>query len=102
MDDDFLGTLMFLTLIFGAVCGLIGAILADKKNLQTWAGLLLGFLLGPIGVLIIAVTRSNPDPAPKGMKSVVCPTCNARQNIAKDSWSYDCWQCKQRIDLARA
>ncbi|MFF2026947.1 hypothetical protein [Rhodococcus koreensis] len=97
MDDDFLGMLIVSALIVGAICGRIGAILAARKNLRTWAGLLLGFFFGPLGVLLIAVTPSNPDPAPKGMKSVVCQTCNARQNIPTDDQIHDCWQCKRQL-----
>ena len=98
MDDDFLGFLIFCALIGGAVCSFIAVIIADKKNLRTGPAFLLGLVFGIIGVIIIAVTKSNPDPAPKGMKSVVCVTCNARQNIPADDQIHECWQCKRQLE----
>jgi hypothetical protein len=44
----------FILLFAGFVCGCIGAVLGDKKN-RGMAGFWLGFLLGPIGVLVLVL-----------------------------------------------
>ena len=45
---------MELVLLFWAVCGVIGAALAQSKDRSPLHGGLIGLLAGPIGVLIVA------------------------------------------------
>lgn len=41
------------------VCGLIGAVIGSTKRMGAFAGLVLGFLLGPIGVIVALVMPSR-------------------------------------------
>lgn len=45
-------------LIFWVICGFIGAAIGSNKNMGC-AGFLLGVLLGPIGIIIIAVMKGS-------------------------------------------
>lgn len=44
--------------IIGVFCALIGAVVGSAKG-QPGAGFWLGFLLGPIGILIVAVMKDS-------------------------------------------
>jgi hypothetical protein len=56
MDPGFL----IVCLISCAVCGAIGYSIGDKKNLAGF-GATLGLLLGPIGLIIVAILPAEPD-----------------------------------------
>jgi hypothetical protein len=43
----------FLLLVACLLCGFAGELAASARGLRRWAGFLLGFLLGPIGILVI-------------------------------------------------
>jgi hypothetical protein len=71
-----MGFLVFGLLLWLA-CGLIGALVGADKGL-TGFGFLAGFVLGPIGVLVVAVMQPRPQPAGSttlapGMRT--CPAC---------------------------
>ena len=60
---------VFALFITGLICSFVGFSIADKKGSGT-AGFLLGFLLGPIGVLIAAFLDGRTN----------CPTCGSKLN----------------------
>lgn len=51
--DD--GTL-FVLIFVAAVCGFIGAALGSSRSIGAGAGFFLGLLLGPLGLIIVAVS----------------------------------------------
>ena len=63
-----------LVLFVGVIFGAIGVAIANNKNVDSTAGFLLGFFLGPIGLIIVAllnppktsVEPANPFTASKG------------------------------------
>ena len=61
------------------LCGLIGAAVGSSKNLGLW-GFVVGFLLGPIGLLIVVLSSGNRIPCPfccekMNRRATVCPHC---------------------------
>ena len=60
-------------LVAGAVFGLVGMWVAGLKGRGGGEGFLLGFLLGPIGVLVEAVLQNRPKPSPKPDQGVGPP-----------------------------
>jgi hypothetical protein len=52
VDGNVVPTALFVIWMF---CGIIGALVATGKDRPAWHGAALGFLLGLIGLLIIAV-----------------------------------------------
>lgn len=42
-------------------CGVIGAVIGSSKRMGAAAGLIIGFLLGPIGLIVVAVS-GRPSP----------------------------------------
>ena len=99
MSNEAVGTLA----IFGFIllfCGLIAVKIADKRSLSApFIYFLLGVLLGPLGILAAAIAPSGPPRAPEGTKAVVCPRCNAQQNVPAADASYECWQCKLAVPV---
>jgi ribosomal protein S27AE len=75
------------------ICGVIAAVISDRKNNGAGSGFALGALLGIIGVIIVACQKASLPPAPAGMRALKCPRCNAVQNIPIAATSLDCWQC---------
>jgi hypothetical protein len=59
------------------VWGAIAAVILAAKGFEWWIGLLLG-VFGPIGIVVAAVVKSNPDahlpPPPTGAQWVADPT----------------------------
>lgn len=82
-------------LIAFAVCGLIAGFIGSSKNRSGFGSFLLGFLLGVIGIIIVAVLPSGTPPAPIGMLTARCQRCNAVQNVPAADPTFECWQCKQ-------
>ncbi|MDV8008633.1 hypothetical protein [Rhodococcus sp. IEGM 1318] len=93
MSTEFSGALF----IGGAIwflCGVIAAVIASWKDRSQGGFFVLGFLFGPIGILVAVLAASGTPPAPKGTRAVVCPRCNAQQNVPTSQFQYECWQCK--------
>jgi len=53
--------LLPLLIASAGICAIIGAAIGNGKTMGGGGGFLLGFLLGPIGVLIVAVSGSHHD-----------------------------------------
>ncbi len=88
--------LLIILFICSLVCGLIASEIAFNKGLSTGGYFLLGFLLGPIGIIGAAVATPGRT-TPKGLVAVHCPRCSARQNVAPNSPGYQCWQCHLNV-----
>jgi hypothetical protein len=87
------GTLIMIWLI----CGLIAIPIGRPKGRPNLDSFMFGAVLGPIGLLLVAVL---PGPAPKGMRKVKCPRCNAQQNVPVKDQTFECWQCQQTSPAA--
>jgi hypothetical protein len=74
--------------------GFLASIIAQKKNRSASGYFLLGFFLGLIDILAAALVSDGQPAAPSGMRTVVCPRCNARQNISRSTTTFQCWQCQ--------
>lgn len=50
-------------LVVGAICGMFGAYISGTKNRNPYEGLALGFMFGPIGLLIAVLmpTQARPE-----------------------------------------
>lgn len=73
--------------------------LAKKKDRSPGGFFALGFFLGVVGVIIAAVVAPGQPGPPPGMRAVVCPRCNARQNVEARQPNFECWQCKSVIPV---
>jgi hypothetical protein len=83
------------------VCGAVAAIIGQKKNFNVAHSFLLGAVLGPFGVGMIAFQRADLPKPPPGMRSQQCPRCNAVQNIPEGQPTFECWQCKQVSNVTK-
>ena len=88
--------------VVAVVCAGISAAIANKKNRDTLGFLVIGFLFGPIGVLISAVVASGRPQAPEGFVAVTCPRCNTDQNVTRDEPKFECYQCKTESRVMEA
>jgi hypothetical protein len=81
---------------FAGACitGAVGALIAEHKNQPKAVGFLLGFLLGFIGLAIVAMAKKELPKAPPGRWALLCPRCNAIQNINDEDEIFTCWQCE--------
>ena len=86
----------FFGLAILGVCGVISTAIGTGKGRSGVGSFLWGFLLGVIGIIVVAVL---PPGTPAGMRPVTCSRCNARQNIKVGDLDYECWQCKARISV---
>jgi hypothetical protein len=77
------------------ICLLAAGIIAQRKNRSENLFAVLGFILGPLGVLAAVVVSPG---VPKGMQAVSCPRCNAKQNIPAAQTAFECYQCKHVAD----
>lgn len=74
---------MELILLLWLLFGIIGALIANNKGRSSCGGFALGVLLGPIGVLIVALLSrqepqaSTPAEEPNDVRWRKCPACNA-------------------------
>ncbi|MFY7837870.1 MAG: zinc ribbon domain-containing protein [Novosphingobium sp.] len=60
------------------ICGCIGATITANKSDDFWTGFLLGFFLGPLGVIISLFVGSEKDKAAKLLNDgdrKKCPMC---------------------------
>lgn len=73
MDDS--GTLIGFGFIALLVMGGIGAALLDKSG-RGAIGFALGFFLGPIGLIIAAIMRGDPTPAPSPALAAATKKCS--------------------------
>jgi hypothetical protein len=87
------GFFVFLLLVL-VVCGLIASGIASEKNRSGGGFFLIGFFFGPLGILVAALIGREKPKTPAGMRAVVCPRCNAEQNVDAHQPSFECWQCK--------
>lgn len=76
------------------ICAIASAAIASSKNRTGWGFFLLGLLLGPIAIFMAINIGPGRPPVPAGLLPVICPRCNAAQNVAVAEASYECWQCK--------
>jgi hypothetical protein len=84
----------FTILLFvGLICGGICAVIAAQKNLSPGNGFAWGFLLGVVGIIVVAIRPAGLPKAPSGMRSVKCLRCNAVQNVPVSQPRWKCWQC---------
>lgn len=88
-----MGLYVVVTLAFGLICGLISAAIAGRKNRNTGGFFALGFFLGLIGIVAAAIASPGSPATPPGLTAVICPRCNARQNVPTSEETYRCWQC---------
>lgn len=91
-----LGWFVFIAMIAVGL-GFWASSIAKKKNRSAGGFFALGLFLGVIGVIIAAVVSLGPPP---GMRGVVCPRCNARQNVDPRQSTFECWQCKAVSPIA--
>ncbi|MBB3037914.1 hypothetical protein [Hoyosella altamirensis] len=85
---------MELFIVVWFVCGVVSLAIASEKNRHAFGFFLLGFLLGPLGVVCAVLAPRGDPPAPVGMRVVTCRRCNARQNVPVNDNRFECWQCK--------
>lgn len=79
MDDTFTGTLapfLLIWILFGIVTGMV----MSNRNRSSGAGFLLGFLLGPFGLIIALLTKEEVAPAQRTRE---CPHC--REQMRRDA-----------------
>jgi predicted RNA-binding Zn-ribbon protein involved in translation (DUF1610 family) len=88
---------LFGILVVCLVCGVIAAIIGDRKNLGGASSFFLGAILGIIGIIIVVCQKPGLPRAPTGMQAVQCPRCNAVQNIEQDAVAFECWQCHKDV-----
>lgn len=66
-------------LLFWIICGVIGGMIGSSKG-KPGAGVALGFLLGPLGVIIALVMKADPGRVEKKSiesgESKKCPFCS--------------------------
>lgn len=90
--------MMISLFVNGVIFGSIGAAVGHRKGFGATTGAIFGIVLGIIGVIVLAVMKSEPSP-PKGMRFIRCPRCNADQNVDDSAATAECWQCEQRMKL---
>lgn len=83
-----------ITIISGVVFGFISATIAGRKDRNEGWFFVAGFFLGPIGIVVSLLAHPG---APKGMRSVRCPNCNAVQNIDANHCGFTCWRCRDEV-----
>nr|WP_322000733.1 hypothetical protein [Rhodococcus qingshengii] len=96
------GVLFVSWIIIGPICAIIACTIAGRKNRSGGGFFLLGLLFPIIGVIVAILASPGTPLPPLGMRAVVCPRCNANQNVPAQQVSYECWQCKLDVQLAKA
>lgn len=75
--------------------GAITAGIAQAKNLRTtWEWFLVGAVFSIIGVVVVVLMKPELPGAPRGMRALKCPRCNAVQNVPCEQPLVECWRCK--------
>lgn len=78
---------MELLLLIWVVFGIIGALIASGKGRSGCGGFALGVLLGPIGVLIVALqarqdgSPDGPAETPDDVRWRNCPACSSSPSL---------------------
>jgi hypothetical protein len=75
------------------ICGVIAALIGQRKNLPVSNSFAWGLFLGIIGIAIVVFQKPGLPKTPVGMRPVTCPRCNAVQNIPVTQSAYTCYQC---------
>jgi hypothetical protein len=102
---------LFLWLIGAAVCGFLGALVAERTGSTPWLGGILGFFIGPVGVLVAALLPAergtadattgggaaawampSTDPSRSGSSADVAPAAEATLKT--------CPECAEQIQAA--
>lgn len=81
-----------LTIISWLAMAALGMVIANAKNRSLAEGFFLSLLCGCFGVLIVALLPKQLPKAPRGLTAVMCPRCNAAQNVPNPQ-AFECWQC---------
>jgi hypothetical protein len=81
-------------IIIGLLCAGIAGVIASRKNRSVGEAMFMSLALGLIGLLIVALMRPGEPKAPPGLRAVVCPRCNAQQNVPEGDSTFECWRCK--------
>lgn len=81
MDYDYL---LFLTFISSAIFGMIGIQIAKNKNVSDQTGFLYGALLGPFGLIIVALL--NPD-SDRNTEILAFDEYSGERNVSDDAYS---------------
>lgn len=89
--------LWILYLIVAITSAFVAASIAARKSRPAPTFFVLGLAFSVIAV--IAARFVSPG-APAGTRPVVCPRCNARQNIPAGESHYECWQCKASTEAS--
>lgn len=79
-----MGSLFVYALISAVICGALGAFIAGLKGVSTSAGIILGALLGPIGLIIVAVL--TPRPVVVAAPAVVTVAFDGERDVASDRY----------------
>ncbi len=69
--------LIALVLLTGLAVGAVGAAIGDRKGMKV-AGFFLGFVFGPIGLVVIALLQPSPDESARVARlrgMLECPHC---------------------------
>ena len=90
---------VILFVLLPVLMGYIASRIAKKKDRSVGGFFALGFFLGIIGIIIAAVVSPGTPGPPPGMRAVVCPRCNTRQNVDPSAAQFECWQCKTMSKL---
>jgi hypothetical protein len=94
------GTVQMWILAFSAwvLWGVLGFYVAGQRGIGRRSGYLVGLLLGPFGVTILALipvpANIVPDIGPD-VRDAQCEHCGAEQDVASDAQEFTCWRCKQ-------
>lgn len=91
---------LFLFWIFGSlICGMIGAAIGKQKGTAV-GGALLGFLLGPLGIILVAVSKGSRINCPTCQELInplakVCPKCHSTLTMnGENSLSFEVWKAQ--------
>lgn len=87
---------MEVVIVFWLGCAIVGMVIASSKNRSLAEGFFLSLLCGIFGVIIEACLPKQLPKPPQGLHAVLCPRCNAAQNVPNPG-DYECWQCNYKV-----
>jgi hypothetical protein len=99
--SDATGVLLLTWLITGMICAVIAGVVTERKNRNSGGFFLLALIFPIIGLIAALLVTPGDPPPPEGTKAVICPRCNAKQNVPKDNQTYACWQCRTAVPTPR-